>query len=118
MSKSALGMTKKWVLALFLLVCFAAAAGIRVYDLTDLPLDFHPARQLQSMLKARGMYAATGDATQFSAEQIDIALKQWRGQPTQEPEVMIITSFRSDMAAVAERRSLSISSLIAESLAI
>ncbi|NMC84462.1 MAG: glycosyltransferase family 39 protein [Anaerolineaceae bacterium] len=88
MSKSALGMTKKWVLALFLLVCFAAAAGIRVYDLTDLPLDFHPARQLQSMLKARGMYAATGDATQFSAEQIDIALKQWRGQPTQEPEVM------------------------------
>ena len=44
---------------LALLVIFIAALGIRLYDLTDLPLDFHPTRQLFSALKARGMYYET-----------------------------------------------------------
>jgi hypothetical protein len=29
---------------------------IRVYDLKDAPLDFHPTRQLYSAIKARGMF--------------------------------------------------------------
>jgi hypothetical protein len=37
----------------------AAALAIRLYDLTDLPLDFHPTRQLVSIIKARGLYFET-----------------------------------------------------------
>ncbi|MGZ9223766.1 MAG: ArnT family glycosyltransferase, partial [Anaerolineales bacterium] len=33
--------------------------AIRLYDLTDLPLDFHPTRQLVSVIKARGLYYET-----------------------------------------------------------
>jgi hypothetical protein len=39
-----------------LVLIFAAALAIRLYDLTDLPLDFHPTRQLVSIIKTRGLY--------------------------------------------------------------
>src|SRR5690349_5850819 len=42
-----------------LALIFSAAFAIRLYDLTDLPLDFHPTRQLLSAIKARGLYYAT-----------------------------------------------------------
>jgi hypothetical protein len=42
-----------------LLLIFGAALAIRLYDLTDLPLDFHPTRQLLSAIKARGLYYET-----------------------------------------------------------
>src|SRR5512147_504830 len=45
------------ILALVLL--FGSALAIRLYDLTDLPLDFHPTRQLVSFIKARGLYYET-----------------------------------------------------------
>ncbi|HEY3475934.1 MAG TPA: glycosyltransferase family 39 protein [Anaerolineales bacterium] len=45
--------------AIALVVIFAAALAIRLYDLTDLPLDFHPTRQLLSAAKARGLYYET-----------------------------------------------------------
>ena len=32
------------------------AWALRLYDLTDQPLDFHPTRQLRSAIVARGMY--------------------------------------------------------------
>src|SRR6185436_18482476 len=38
---------------------FGTALAIRLYDLTDLPLDFHPTRQLLSAIKARGLYYET-----------------------------------------------------------
>ena len=41
------------------MLVFGAAIGIRLYDLTDLPLDFHPTRQLLSAIKARGLYYET-----------------------------------------------------------
>ena len=41
---------------LALAILFGAALAIRLYDLTDLPLDFHPTRQLVSFIKARGYY--------------------------------------------------------------
>jgi hypothetical protein len=77
---------KKWQVVLCLAVLFTLALGIRVYDLTDLPFDFHPARQFQSMLKARGMYYKS--ATDAPEWQREIALDEWRNQPVQEPEVM------------------------------
>ena len=42
-----------------LALIFFAALAIRLYDLTDLPLDFHPTRQLVSFIKARGLYYET-----------------------------------------------------------
>lgn len=45
-----------------LVMIFGAAAAIRLYDLTDLPLDFHPTRQLVSFSKARGLYYQTKPA--------------------------------------------------------
>ena len=45
--------------ALALVLLFGAALTIRLYDLTDLPLDFHPTRQLLSAIKARGLYYQT-----------------------------------------------------------
>ena len=44
---------------LALILIFGAALAIRLYDLTDLPLDFHPTRQLVSVIKARGLYYQT-----------------------------------------------------------
>lgn len=35
---------------------FALGLGVRLYDLTDEPLDFHSTRQLRSAIIARGMY--------------------------------------------------------------
>jgi 4-amino-4-deoxy-L-arabinose transferase-like glycosyltransferase len=45
--------------AAVLIFLFALALGIRLYDLSDLPLDFHPTRQLLSVIKARGLYYET-----------------------------------------------------------
>src|SRR5215208_4293892 len=45
--------------ALALVLVFGAALAIRLYDLTDLPLDFHPTRQLVAFIKARGLYYET-----------------------------------------------------------
>jgi len=42
-----------WLLALALLVI---GLGLRLYDLTDQPIDFHSTRQLRGALIARGMY--------------------------------------------------------------
>ncbi|HEX5942068.1 MAG TPA: hypothetical protein VFY66_07310, partial [Anaerolineales bacterium] len=44
---------------LALVIIFGAALAIRLYDLTDLPLDFHPTRQLVSFIKTRGLYYQT-----------------------------------------------------------
>jgi hypothetical protein len=77
---------RKWQVVLCLTILFVLALGIRVYDLTDLPLDFHPARQFQSMLKARGMYYEA--VVQVSDWHTEMATNEMRGQPVQEPEIM------------------------------
>ena len=73
-------------LALTLLILFGVALGIRIYDITDLPLDFHPTRQLFSAVKARGMYYETlPDAPEW---QRDFAIQQWKTKVTIEPEIL------------------------------
>jgi dolichyl-phosphate-mannose-protein mannosyltransferase len=47
------------VKSIVLVFIFGLALAIRLYDLTDLPLDFHPTRQLLSVIKARGLYYQT-----------------------------------------------------------
>lgn len=39
-----------------ILTLFGLGIGLRLYDLTDPPIDFHPTRQLRGALIARGMY--------------------------------------------------------------
>ena len=41
---------------LMIAVIVVVGLAIRLYDLTDLPLDFHSTRQMHSALIARGMY--------------------------------------------------------------
>lgn len=69
-----------------LVILFVAAIAIRLYDLTDLPLDFHPTRQLFSALKARGMYyQSLPDAP---AELRAFAIQQGKMRATIEPEIL------------------------------
>lgn len=78
--------SSKWLTTLIIGVIFMAGLLIRLYDLTDLPLDFHPTRQLQSMIKARGMfYQTTAIQPEWQREE---AIGQWKAMPTEEPEII------------------------------
>jgi hypothetical protein len=74
--------TRRWqwgvVLALFIL-----GLGIRLSDLTDPPLDFHPTRQLRSAIIARGMYYR--DLPSAPAWQRERAAEQLAGHALIEP---------------------------------
>ncbi len=72
-----------WPVILILLI---AGLSIRLYDLTDLPLDFHPTRQLLSALKARGMYYQT--LPDAPPEERSFAIHQWKFRASVEPEVL------------------------------
>jgi hypothetical protein len=70
------------IVALVLLL--GLGLSIRLYDLTDLPLDFHPTRQLLSALKARGMYYET--LTNVPSDEREFAIEQWKIRAAVEPE--------------------------------
>ena len=76
----------RWLLPLVLLFMFGLALTIRVYDITDLPLDFHPARQLFSAIKSRGMFYET--LPDIPNEHREFAIRQWKTKVTIEPEVV------------------------------
>ena len=67
-------------------VLVIAGFVLRLYDLTDLPLDFHPTRQLLSLIKARGMYYAT--LSNIPEEQRQFAIDEWHSKTTFEPELL------------------------------
>jgi 4-amino-4-deoxy-L-arabinose transferase-like glycosyltransferase len=71
---------------LVLVLLFVLALSIRLYDLTDLPLDFHPTRQLLSALKARGMYyQGRADVPEWQRQ---FAVQQWKNKAEIEPEAI------------------------------
>lgn len=72
-----------WVgAALMLLLGF----GLRMYDLTDQPIDFHPTRQLRSAIVARGMYyKMLPDADPALREQ---AINYWYSTGQYEPSIL------------------------------
>jgi hypothetical protein len=72
-----------WIIAV--LIILGLGLAIRLYDLTDLPLDFHPTRQLLSAIKARGMYYET--RADVPREQQNFAVQQWKVRAAIEPEV-------------------------------
>jgi hypothetical protein len=66
--------------------------AIRLYDLTDPPLDFHSTRQLWSAITARGMYYQSLDDA--PAWQRDLAVEAWKSKPVIEPTIFeAITAF-------------------------
>jgi len=75
-----------WFYRISILIIFMAGIGIRLYDINDAPLDFHPTRQLFSALKARGMYYQN---LQSAPDwQRELAVHQWKIQGLIEPPVM------------------------------
>ncbi len=69
-----------------LALVFALGLGVRLFDLTDAPLDFHPTRQFHSALMARGMYLQNlPGAPDWQRE---IAVRQWQAEGKIELPVM------------------------------
>ena len=76
----------RWVWVGLILLAFLLGLAVRLYDLTDLPLDFHPTRQLHSALIARGMfYQNKADVPEWQRER---AVNQWKAEGLIEPQVM------------------------------
>ena len=75
---------KAWIASL--LIIFILGIGIRLYDITDIPLDFHPTRQLLSALKARGMYYQ--GLKGIDPEMRTFAIQQWKFRASVEPEFL------------------------------
>jgi len=69
-----------------LVLLFAIALTIRLYDLTDLPLDFHPTRQLLSAIKARGLYYET-QPDGIPTRKLETAIRQAKLKADVEPIV-------------------------------
>jgi hypothetical protein len=78
--------SSRLTLALTLLILFGVGLAIRIYDITDLPLDFHPTRQLFSAVKARGMYYE--NLSDVPDWQRDFAVRGWKTKVTIEPEIL------------------------------
>jgi 4-amino-4-deoxy-L-arabinose transferase-like glycosyltransferase len=76
----------RWALAFVLALLFGLGLGIRLTDLTDLPLDFHPTRQLFSAIKARGIYYQT--APDIPDWKRDIATRTYNAEAVIEPPVI------------------------------
>ena len=74
-------------MAVTLVLLFGLGFGIRLYQLTNLPFDFQPTRQLLSMLKARGMYYATNPAG-VPDWQRQMAIQQWKTRADVEPSIV------------------------------
>ena len=71
-----------WITVGFILVM---GLGIRLYDLTDPPLDFHSTRQLWSAITARGMfYQGLEDVPDWKR---DLAVEAWKSKPVIEPVI-------------------------------
>ena len=69
-----------------LIILFGTALGIRLYDLTDLPFDFHPTRQLLSAIKARALYYET-QPDGVSTEHLEIGIYQAKLKADAEPVI-------------------------------
>ncbi len=70
---------------LILALLLAAGAWIRFFDLSDPPLDFHPTRQLHSLIIARGIYY--DDAPGISDSQRQVAIQQAKAEGQVEPQI-------------------------------
>ena len=93
----------RWMLTITLVVIFMLGLGIRLYDLTDPPLDFHATRQLRSLLMARGMYHKWFEDTNIPEWQQRIAIDQYEGHQIIEPPIFEIIAALTYPAAGGEQ---------------
>ena len=77
---------KPWVANLIIALLMVLGFGIRMLDLTDLPFDSYPLRQLFSIVKARGMYYQF--VQNVPEWQRDLAIEQWKAKADVEPPVI------------------------------
>ena len=78
---------RRWPVALISLgLLLLVGLGIRLYDLTDPPLDFHETRQLGSAIVARGMYYEMRPDSSEGERAAAVGLQE--GVPTYEPRVL------------------------------
>lgn len=68
------------------LILFAGAIALRLYDLTDQPIDFHSTRQLRGAIIARGMYYEMLPGADESLRQMAVAF--WRSTGQYEPSIL------------------------------
>ncbi len=75
--------TSVWIIVGVILLL---GLGIRLYDLTDPPLDFHSTRQLWSAITARGMYyQGLKNVPEWKR---DLAVETWKSKPVIEPVIL------------------------------
>jgi 4-amino-4-deoxy-L-arabinose transferase-like glycosyltransferase len=84
-----------------LLLLLGLGLGLRLYDLTDQPIDFHPTRQLRSAIIARGMYYKLLPG-------IDPALRQqavaaWNSTGQYEPSILEYVTARTYLLLGGEK---------------
>lgn len=72
-----------WVVVAVIVI---TGLAIRLYDLKDAPLDFHPTRQLHSALIARGIYYQ--NLSGVPDWQRELAVRQWKAEGLIEPQIM------------------------------
>jgi 4-amino-4-deoxy-L-arabinose transferase-like glycosyltransferase len=73
-------------LALLVGLLLLLGLGLRLFDLTDEPIDFHPTRQLRGAIIARGMYyEMLGTADPIIR---DLAMSFWASTGQYEPSIM------------------------------
>jgi hypothetical protein len=77
----------RYVLPVTLALIFLLGLGVRLYDLTDPPLDFHATRQLRSLLMARGLYHKWFNDPTIPDWQRGIAIEQWESHQIIEPPI-------------------------------
>jgi len=79
-------------IALALMVLMTIGLGLRLYDLTDQPIDFHPTRQLRSAIIARGMYyrmlPETSPSTVPDQQTRQQAIAAWNSVGQYEPSIL------------------------------
>lgn len=74
------------ILGMSLLVVLVLGLGIRLYDLTDPPMDFHPTRQIRGLVIARGMYYQMMPGADEAKQETARAL--WNSMVDREPQIM------------------------------
>jgi hypothetical protein len=78
--------TSKLYFSLLLISLFGLGLGLRLYDLTDEPIDFHPTRQLRGAIVARGMYYEMSPSAPPDLRQQALAF--WRSTGQYEPPIL------------------------------
>jgi hypothetical protein len=94
---------RNWLWWLLVGLVFVVGLAVRLYDLSDPPLDFHPTRQIHSALIARGMYYQQHpDIPEWQRE---IAVAHWQMEGLIEPQVFErITVWTYQLAGVPDLR--------------